>query len=326
MKHNMSSLFASALVGLALAAPVFAQAPGPGPRRPSSSPASAEAASAGSAGPSPSARSPSVDTTAGTITLTPQNGGDGQVIKVGPDAQIMTQQTVSVSDLKVGDQVAVQGVPTGITASQITAGRRRRGCPARAAASAGRARRNGGGGMRAAAALRDQGFASATGTIKTLPTAKDPHLSITMGPDVQVFLKIADGAKITKYATVALSGIKAGDQIVARGATGDDGTLTASTVGVNLAMGGGGFGGGGFGGGGFGQGGFGQGGFGGGGRGGRRGGQNNGGGGWTVAPAGPGGADRTAPVPHPPASNGSLFRSSQAPAFSPGPFSFRHGP
>ena len=60
MRHTMSSLFASALVGLALAAPVFAQAPDPAVRPPvrvNSSPDLAGAASVGSAGPSPSARS-----------------------------------------------------------------------------------------------------------------------------------------------------------------------------------------------------------------------------------------------------------------------------
>ena len=278
MKNQMSALFASALVGLALAAPVFAQAPDPGgppPGQPQQFPGFGGGGFGGQRRPVAFGTVSSVDADAGTITLTPQNGGAGQVVKVGPDAQITTQQTVSVSDLKVGDQITVQGVPTGITASLITAGQPPAGLPGAGGGNGGPRGGNGGGNPGGGGANPAQGFASATGTIKSLPTTKDPHLSITMGTDIQVFLKVADGAKITKYATVALSGIKVGDQILARGTTGDDGTLTASTVGVNLTTGG--FGGGGFGGGRFGGGGFGQGGF-GGGRGGRRGGQNNGGG------------------------------------------------
>jgi hypothetical protein len=62
-----------------------------------------------------------VDTTGNTITLSTFNGGS-QTVDVGTDAQIVTQTNVTVSDLKVGDQVAVQGIPTGITASQLTVG------------------------------------------------------------------------------------------------------------------------------------------------------------------------------------------------------------
>ncbi|MBV9850994.1 MAG: hypothetical protein JO250_15090, partial [Armatimonadetes bacterium] len=61
-----------------------------------------------------------------------------------------------------------------------------------------------------------------------------------------LYVKMADGAKVVRWASVALSGIKSGDRVVASGQTGDDGTLTASVVGVNMPQGGpgGGFGGG----------------------------------------------------------------------------------
>ena len=227
MRHTMSALVASALVGLALAAPAFAQAPPPGQSQPFPE--------FGGPGHLPFALGTiqSVDATAGTITLTPQNGGAGQIIKVGANAQIVTLATVSVADMKVGDRVAVQGMPTGITASQMTVGQPPAGLPG--AGGFGFLPRAAGAG---GAGSTDQGFAMATGQIKTLPTKTDPHLSIMMGPDVQIFLKIAEGARLTKYVPVALSGLKSGDQLFARGEAGGDGTLTASVVGVNMAPGG----------------------------------------------------------------------------------------
>jgi len=189
----------------------------------------------------------SVDAGVGTITITPQFGGDGpQTIKVGGGAQVVTQTTVAISDLRVGDHIAVQGVPTGITASTITAGDPPAGLPGGGGFGGPRGGGNGVGGNGGSPA--QQGFATASGTIKALPTRNDPHMTISLASDVQMFLKMADGAKVTRYTALRISDIKAGDRIMATGQTGDDGTLTASTVGVNLPQRGG-FGGGGFGGG-----------------------------------------------------------------------------
>jgi len=197
----------------------------------------------------------SVDTGAGTITITPQFGGNGpQTIKLDGAAQIVTQTSAAVSDLKVGDQIAVQGVPTGITASAVTVGEPPTGLPGFGGPGGfGGPRGGGNGGNRAGGGAAQQGFAAASGTIKALPTKSDPHLTVTLGPDVQLFLKMADGATVTRYTAVKLADLKVGDRILATGQTGDDGTLTASAVGVNLPQRGG-FGGGGFGGGGFGGG------------------------------------------------------------------------
>lgn len=189
-----------------------------------------------------------VDANAGTVTITSQfGGGNSQMIKVGTDAQVISQADTTVANLKVGDQVQVQGVPTGITASQLTVGTPPTGLPG-AGGFGGRlggpgggrfGGGNAGGGNGAAA----QGFATATGKIASLPTATDSHLSITLGPDATLYLKMAPGAKITKYTTLKLTDLKVGDQIMATGQTGDDGMLTANAVGVNMPMMQGGFGG-----------------------------------------------------------------------------------
>jgi hypothetical protein len=142
-------------------------------------------------------------------------------------------------------------------------------------------------------------MAMASGTIQSLPTSKDPHLAIALDANSTLFVKVASDAKITKFKALSLSDIQVGDRIMANGQTGDDGTLTASTVGVNLPQPnfGGGFGGG-FGGrrggGGFGGGpGGGPGGF-GGGFGGPGGGPGGFGG---PGNGGPGGGDQAAPPP-----------------------------
>ncbi|MBV9850684.1 MAG: hypothetical protein JO250_13505 [Armatimonadetes bacterium] len=332
MKRNAFTLFALALVGLALAAPAFAQAPDAGPPPgpgggfpggppPGGGPGGFPGGPGGGFGgqrrlPFAFGTVSAVDAAASTITLTTQ-GGATQTLKVAPDAQIVTQQAVTVADLRVGDRVAVQGAPTGITASQVTAGAPPAGLPGaggfggggfggrggNAAAGGGTA----GGGAAGGAPL---GFATASGTVKALPTAKDAHLTLSLSSDAVLYVKMAEGAKVVRWASVALSGIKSGDRVVASGQTGDDGTLTASVVGVNMPQGGpgGGFGGG-FGGpgGGFGRygapgGGFGQqGGF--GGRR-RRGGGNGGYGGPGGGNGAPGGGFGGPGGPPPPGGDG----------------------
>lgn len=254
-----------------------------------------------------------VDTTAGTITITPRFGGGNasQVITVGTDAQIVSQTDTTVAALKVGDQVQVQGVPTGITASQLTVGTPPTGLPGAGGPGGGRFGGPGGGGAgggNAGGAAPAQGFATATGKIASLPTAADAHLSITLGPDVILYLKMAPGAKITKYTTLKLTDLKVGDQVIATGQTGADGTLTASAVGVNMAMmQGGGFGGG-FGGGGFGGGRGGRNRRGGGQNGGGFGGGQNGGGGGFGGPPPPGPNDGNGPPPPAPNDGGGMIQ------------------
>jgi hypothetical protein len=216
-----------------------------------------------------------VDTGAGTITVDGRNGS--QTVKVGSDATITTLKTISVGELKVGDQITVEGIPSGITASQITDGTPPEGLPGAGGPGGGRGGFGGPGGPGGFGGPgggpggpggpgRDPNAATITGTVKALPTGNDQHLVITLGSDATLYVKMADDAKVSKYATLTLGDIKTGDRIIARGTMGDDGTLTATDVGVNMPGGfGGGRGGGGFGrrgGGGFGGGG---GGFGGGG-------------------------------------------------------------
>jgi hypothetical protein len=221
------------------------------------------------------------DANASTITITNQFGGGTQTIKVTPDTQFVSLVTVTVADLKRDDMVQVQGVPSGITASTITAGDppafmqggRNRGGAAAPAAPGNPAAP---GAQPNAAAPRPQGFATATGKIVAKTTAS---ITISLGNDVDVVLKLAPDTKITKYMPIKFSSLKVGDQVMATGQAGADGTFTATGLGVNMNNGRGGFGGFGGRGGGFGPGGANGGGNNPGGFGGRGGGRRNRGGG-----------------------------------------------
>ena len=79
-----------------------------------------------------------------------------------------------------------------------------------------------------------QAFASATGKV----VSKSP-LTISLGNDITITLKLAPDAKITKLMPVTIASLKVGDTVMASGQTGADGSFTATGVGVNMNMRGG---------------------------------------------------------------------------------------
>lgn len=235
------------------------------------------------------------DAAANAITITSQVGAV-QVIKLTADTAIVTQETISIKDLKVGDEVQVQGVPTGISATTITAGAPPSFLPiGRGRPLPGAVRVNGAPGAAGAQQVDANGNpvpAAPTGNAmangKVVSTSP---LTISVGENMDVVLKLGHDAKITRFSKLPFSNLKVGDNIMATGALGQDGTFAATGIGVNITLGvsggfgpgGGGFGpgGGGFGpggGGGFGGGRRGGGGFGGGAAGGQQGGVGPGGG------------------------------------------------
>ena len=243
MERRMSNVWGAALVSLALAAPVLAQGPPPGGPPPGQGGGFGQPGNrfGGPRGggfwgqqrpPFAVGTVSAVDAAAGTITLTTQRGR--QTIHLGPNAQIVMPRTVSVSSLKAGDRVTVRGAAAGLTGFQITAGQPPAGLPD----GGGFGGPRGGNGPTNFGGGREDNFVTASGTVKASPTKKDAHLTISLGPGAQLVLTMADGAEITRYAAVTVSGIKTGDRIIAMGQNGDDGTMTASTVGVNFPAGG----------------------------------------------------------------------------------------
>ena len=191
-----------------------------------------------------------VDAGAGTITVSGRGGGPDQIIQTQGTTSIVTQTAAAVSDLKKGDMIEVQGVPTGITASSVTIGQ---------SPLSGFGGPGGGGGFGgpggpggAPGAAPAPSTASAKGTV----TSTSP-LTISLSSTASLVLKMDPSAKVTKYTTTTLSAIKVGDRVLGIGTANSDGSIAATTVAVNVdmaAMGGrGGFGGG-FGGGGYGGG------------------------------------------------------------------------
>ena len=213
------------------------------------------------------------DRAAGTITITPAFGGTAQTIKVSPTTKYAAQSLVAAGALRVGDEVQVQGVPTGITTTSITAGQMpdflrpggssaggRNGGAAGAGADAnGRNAQAGNGANQDPTQAPPQAFASATGRV----IATSP-LTIELSNSVSIILKVSGDTKVTKINTATFDSLKVGDMLLAVGQADAAGVFTATGIGVNMNQGG--FGRGAFGGrSGFGgQGGFGPGGQGGG--------------------------------------------------------------
>ncbi len=175
-----------------------------------------------------------VDAAAGTVTLMPMfGGGTPQTVKVTDETKITATRGGTVGDLKVGDTIQVRGVPTGITAAQITAGDSADPMgggmgfmPARPLRGAGfgNGRPNPGGPQAA--------FAQASGTITSLSP-----LTVSVSEGVQVTLRVGPQAKISRNVSEKIGDLKAGDRVMANGKAGDDGVLAASRIRVNADYG-----------------------------------------------------------------------------------------
>ncbi len=154
-------------------------------------------------------------------------GGD-QVVKVMPNTKLVTQTTATVADLKVGDQVQIQGQPTAITANSLGIG----GMPDFMRMGP----QPGGPGQQQGGARQPQNamaFAMANGTVKSVSP-----LTIAVGSDVTITIKLAPNARLTKMTPVQFSAIKENDNIFAAGQEDSEGVFVATGVGVNLNLGG----------------------------------------------------------------------------------------
>ena len=180
-----------------------------------------------------------IDAGAGTITIASRFGGADQTIQTQGTTQIVSQTAASVSDLKKGDKIEVQGVPTGITASALTIGQ----SPLSGLGGPGGGPGGPGGGFGGGPGMQGApAMASATGIV----TSVSP-LTISLSSTASLTLKMDPSAKVTKYTTVPLSSIKVGDSVMGIGTANDDGSFAATTVALNMNLGGMGQGRGGFG-------------------------------------------------------------------------------
>ncbi len=168
-----------------------------------------------------------VDSGAGIVTIAGRGGGPDQTIQTQGTTQIISQATASVSDLKKGDTIQVQGVPTGITASSVSIGQ----SPLAGLGGPGGpgGPPPGGGGGNGGGAAAAPAMAYATGTV----TGTNP-LTISLSSTASMTLKMDPNAKVTKYTPVTLSTVKVGDRVLAMGTANDDGSFAATTVALNL--------------------------------------------------------------------------------------------
>ena len=250
MTRSSKTLVAALLAGTALTTAAWAQFGGGGPMVPPAGPTGMPMPMNG--GPNMPGGNPlgmgrlpfangtvtAVDAAAGTITLTPMfGGGTPQTVKVTDATQITATREGTVGDLKVGDTIQVRGVPTGITASQITAGDS-------ADQSAGSMMggmslpplgpRGGGkfGAARPGMGGAQPAFAQASGKITSL----NP-LTVSVSEGVEITLKVGPEVKVNRNVTEKVSDLKAGDRVMANGMTGNDGVLAATRIRVNVDFG-----------------------------------------------------------------------------------------
>lgn len=245
MTRSSKTLTAALLAGMALTTAAWAQFGG-SPMVPPAGPSAMPMPMGG--GPNPAGGSPfgngrmpfangtvtAVDAAAGTITLTPMfGGGTPQTVKVTEATRITATQEGTVGDLKVGDTVQVRGVPTGITASQITAGDSA-DLPGGGMGLLPAGPRFGGklGGARPGLGGPQPAFAQAAGKI----TGLNP-LTVSVSDGVQVTLRVGPDVKVSRNVTETLGSLKAGDRVMANGKAGDDGVLAASRIRVNADFG-----------------------------------------------------------------------------------------
>ncbi len=169
-----------------------------------------------------------VDAAAETITLTPQPGeATGQTVKLTGKTRILAQIQVSLSELKIGDRVQVHGVPTGIAASQITAGDETStvsSSPFGGPSPFGMGGPNGGPSVGAAAAS-----AQASGKITRLSP-----LTIAVSNTTSLTITAAPSLKVGKTISETLGDLKAGDHLSASGLSDAAGVLTADHVQINM--------------------------------------------------------------------------------------------
>lgn len=244
MTRSSKTLAAALLAGTALTTAAWAQFGG-SPMVPPTGPTEMPLPMGG--GPNPAGGNPfgngrmpfangpvtAVDAAAGTITLTPMFGGGApQTVKVTDTTQITATRVGAVGDLKVGDTIQVRGVPTGITASQITAGD---GAdpPGGSISPLPAGPRFGGkfNGSRPGLSGAQPAFAQATGKI----TGLSP-LTVSVSDGVQVTLRVGPDAKISRNVREKIGDLKAGDRVMANGKAGDDGILAATRIRVNADL------------------------------------------------------------------------------------------
>lgn len=230
MTRNHKTLMAAVLADLALTTAAWSQLSGgplvPPANNPFSGKPNAPSGNSFGQGRMPFALGSisAVNVAAGTLTLTPMFGGAGQTVKVMDTSQITALTEAKVKDLKVGDKVQVHGVPTSITASQITAGDSGDSAGSMTVPFGGMPASGGPLGMAGTQAASAQ----ATGKITSLSP-----LTISVSSSIQITLKAAPDVKVSRYVTEKIGDLKVGDRIMASGQTGDDGVFTASRIRVN---------------------------------------------------------------------------------------------
>lgn len=154
--------------------------------------------------------------------------GNEQQVKVTSATKIVTQTTAKAADLKPGDRIQVQGVPTGIAANSVSIGEMPEGLNFRGPGGQ-RGQGAQGGGQRGGGMFGMGSFATATGTVK----AVNP-LTVAVSDTVTVTVRLASDARLTKIVPTTFANIKEDDRVMVAGSAGQDGVFNATAIAVNV--------------------------------------------------------------------------------------------
>lgn len=186
-----------------------------------------------------------VDAAAGVVEVK-RDDGTIQQVSVPAGTQIMRNESAPVTGLKAGDRVSVTGTPTAITATQIrlSDAQAPQGGPTPPGANAAPPPQGPSFGGRP-----DAGSSMVGGTFETFYQGSDDQkkknesvFSIKLDDKTQVFVVANPKTVLQKTVTVALSGVKVGEKIMAMGQPDANGVTQARRL--SLGEGGpGGFGG-----------------------------------------------------------------------------------
>ncbi|MGO8673106.1 MAG: hypothetical protein ACLQVD_17325 [Capsulimonadaceae bacterium] len=169
----------------------------------------------------------SVDVVGNTIVLTTPRG-DTTTINVTPTTRIQGRTAIKVGDLKTGETIMVNGVPTGITANTITLNDAYSTPAAPRPAVAGSS--TGATPTPAPVANTAPPIANASGTVTSLKP-----LTISLNDSSSLVIKLSDTVQVQHIGLETIKDIAVNDWLTVNGRPTGNGSLDAGNINVNMS-------------------------------------------------------------------------------------------
>lgn len=166
-----------------------------------------------------------VDVRRGALQLAPSPGLAPVSVTLTPQTQIVALQTARVADLKIGDEISVQGAATELAVSSLNWN----AVPPEAPSASAEARPPDNPARPALAGSDGAVPSSVTGRITSV------HPLVVAFPDgASLTLRAAPDARVTRIASIPMSQLKAGAPMLAFGPLTGQSAMTADIIGVGF--------------------------------------------------------------------------------------------